>query len=130
MDLSQIINELGENHEEYFNAIAPPIIQTSNFLFSSVADFRNAMQDEYKVNLYSRGNNPTLTILRKKLAALDSAEDAIVLSSGAAATFLAVFSNVKAGDHIVCVAKPYSWTDKLLNSLLPRFNVQTTMVDG
>jgi len=130
MDLSEIINELGEEREDYFNAIAPPIIQTSNFAFKEVSKLREAIADEFQVNLYSRGNNPTVSILRKKLAALDGAEDALVLSSGVAAIFLAVFANVKQGDHIVCVSKPYSWTDRLMNNLLPRFGVTATMVDG
>ena len=38
MDISQIINELGEDRELYFNAVAPPIIQTSNFTFNKVND--------------------------------------------------------------------------------------------
>ena len=38
MDISQIINELGEDRENYFNAVSPPIIQTSNFAFKKVAD--------------------------------------------------------------------------------------------
>ena len=130
MDLSQIINELGEDRESYFGAVAPPIIQTSNFAFKNVSQLREAMQDEFAVDLYSRGNNPTVPILRKKIAALDNAEDALVLSSGVAAVFLAVFANVKQGDHIVSVAKPYSWTDKLFNVLLPRFGVTATMIDG
>ena len=66
MDLSYILNELGEERENYFNAIAPPIVQTSNFSFKNVADFRKALSDEYDANLYSRGNNPTVDILRKK----------------------------------------------------------------
>lgn len=130
MDISQILNELGEERELYFNSIAPPIIQTSNFAFPEVDLLRSAIQDEFDANLYSRGNNPTVTILRKKLAALDGAEDALVSSSGVAAIFLAVFSNVKQGDHIVSVNKPYSWTDKLFNNLLPRFGVTATMIDG
>ncbi|RYZ50773.1 MAG: cystathionine beta-lyase, partial [Chitinophagaceae bacterium] len=40
MDTSYIINELAEDREHYFNAIAPPIIQTSNFKFETVADLR------------------------------------------------------------------------------------------
>ena len=75
MDLSYILNELGENREEYFNAIAPPIIQTSNFAFKKVDDLRKAFADESSTYLYSRGNNPTVTILSKKLAVLDGAED-------------------------------------------------------
>jgi cystathionine beta-lyase/cystathionine gamma-synthase len=42
MDLSYILNELGEERENYFNAISPPIMQTSNFAFKKVEDLRNA----------------------------------------------------------------------------------------
>ena len=59
MDISYIINELGEERENYFNAIAPPIIQTSNFAFKKVEDLRNAFEDEMGGYLYSRGLNPT-----------------------------------------------------------------------
>ncbi len=75
-DISYIINELGEDREHYFNAVAPPIMQTSNFAFKTVADLRKAFEDEMGGYLYSRGLNPTVDILRKKLAALDGAEDA------------------------------------------------------
>jgi cystathionine beta-lyase/cystathionine gamma-synthase len=130
MDISYIINELGEDRENYFNAVAPPIMQTSNFVFKTVGEMRNAFADEYSTYLYSRGKNPTVDILRKKLAALDGAEDCLVFNNGAAATFAAVLANVKSGDHIVCVDKPYSWTQKLCNEILPRFNVSTTYIDG
>src|SRR5687768_13322705 len=130
MDLSFIINQLGEDRELYFNAIAPPIVQSSNFAFDTVADMRALLQDEYKGFLYSRGNNPTVDILRKKLAALDGAEDALVFGSGAAAIFVAVLSQVQQGDHVVCVQDPYNWARQILGSILPRFGVQTTFVDG
>ncbi len=130
MDLSYIINQLGEDRELYFNAIAPPIMQTSNFAFDTVAEMRALLQDEYKGFLYSRGNNPTVDILRKKLAALDGAEDALVFGSGAAAIFVAVLSQVQQGDHVVCVKDPYNWARQILENILPRFGVQTTFVDG
>lgn len=101
MDISYIINELGEDRENYFNSVAPPIIQTSNFVFNTVDDMRNALQNEYSTYLYSRGKNPTVDILAKKLAALDGAEDCLVFNSGAAAIFAAVLANVKAGDVTV-----------------------------
>src|SRR5579863_7143649 len=130
MDLSYILNELGENRQDYFNAVAPPIIQTSNFAFKKVEDLRNAFADEASAYLYSRGNNPTLKILSQKLAALDGAEDCLVFNSGAGAIFAAVLANVKSGDHIVSVNKPYSWAQNLFNEILPRFNVTTTYIDG
>lgn len=130
MDLSYILNELGEDRENYFNAIAPPIIQSSNFAFNSVDEMRSAFADEYSAYLYSRGVNPTVEILCKKLAALDHAEDCLVFSSGAAAIFAAVLANVKSGDHIVSVKKPYTWAQKMFNQILPRFGVTTTYIDG
>ncbi|SDW96293.1 cystathionine gamma-synthase [Hydrobacter penzbergensis] len=129
-DLSYILNELGEDRDEYFRAIAPPIVQTSNFAFRKVADMRRAFEDEYSTWLYSRGLNPTVEILRKKLAALDGAEDCLVFNSGAAAIFAAVLSQVKSGDHIVSVKKPYSWAQRMFDVILPRFQVTVTYVDG
>ena len=130
MDISYIINELAEDRENYFNAVAPPIVQSSNFAFKTVDEMRNAFADEYSTYLYSRGLNPTVDILRKKLAALDNAEDCLVFNSGAAAIFAAVLANVKSGDHIVSVKKPYTWAQKMFNEILPRFGVTTSYVDG
>ena len=130
MDISYILNEFAEERENYFNAVSPPIIQTSNFIFNTVEDMRKAFADEYSTYLYSRGRNPTVDILRKKLAALDGAEDCLVFGSGAASIFAAVLANVKAGDHIVSVDKPYTWAQKMFNDILPRFGVTTTYIDG
>ncbi len=130
MDISYIINELAEDRENYYNAIAPPIIQSSNFAFNTVDDMRHAFADEYTTYLYSRGRNPTVDILRKKLAALDGADDCLIFNSGAAAIFAAVLANVKQGDHIVSVNKPYTWAQKMFNVILPRFGVTTTYIDG
>src|SRR5829696_2037782 len=100
-NLSYILTELGEEREQYFNAVAPPIVQTSNFAFKTVADMRTAFEDEMSGYLYSRGINPTVDILRRKLAALDGAEDCLVFASGAAAIFAPILANVKSGDHII-----------------------------
>ncbi len=130
MDISQIINELGEDRENYFNAVSPPIMQTSNFVFNKVEDLRKAFEDEMGGYLYSRGLNPTVDILRKKLAALDGAEDCLVFNNGAAAIFAGIFANIKAGDHIVSVAKPYTWAQRMFDVILPRFGITTTYIDG
>ena len=130
MDISYIINELAEERENYFNAVSPPIAQTSNFVFNTVAELSKAFEDEMGGYLYSRGLNPTVEILRKKLAALDGAEDCLVFNSGAAAIFAGVFANVKSGDHIVSVNAPYTWAQRMFDVILPRFNVTTTYIDG
>ena len=128
--LSEILTHLGEDRSKYFNAVSPPIIQTSNFAFEDTASFRRAFIDERANHLYSRGNNPTTEIVRKKVAALEGAEDALVFGSGAAAMACAVLGNVKAGDHVICVRNPYSWTNSLVINMLARFGITHTFVAG
>ena len=128
--LSVILNELGEDREHYFNAVSPVIAQSSNFCFPTVASMREALQKEFENPFYTRGFNPTVGILRQKLAALEGTDDALVCASGSAAVSIAVIGNLKAGDHVICVQKPYSWTYKLLNTMLIRFGIETTFIDG
>jgi len=130
MENSDIFNLLGEERENYFNAVVPPIMQSSNFCFSTVQEMREKLQNEFTSHFYTRVNNPTVEILRKKIAALEGSEDCLVFSSGSAAIAAAVFHLVKSGDHVVCVQKPYSWTDKLLNELLSQYGISATMVPG
>lgn len=130
MDVSYILNHLGEEREEYYGAVAPPVFQTSNFCFKTVAEMREKLKRELETPFYSRGFNPTVSVLRKKVAALEMAEDALVFSSGSAAVAAAIMSVVKAGDHVVCVEKPYSWTNNLLTKYLSKYDVTTTFVNG
>jgi len=108
----------------------PPIHITSSFHFDAVADMRQHLKHEMDTPFYTRGYNPTVAELRKELAKLEATEDALVFGSGSAAVAMAVMSVVNAGDHIVSVAKPYSWTKHLFADYLPRFGVETTFVDG
>ena len=130
MTLDQIITHHGEDRTRYFGAVSPPVVQSSNFCFDSVDSMRKGLQQEMDSPFYTRGFNPTVAILREKLAALEGTEECLVFSSGSAAIGAALMSCVKAGDHIVCVEKPYSWTHKLITRLLGRFGVSWTLIDG
>jgi len=130
MDLSWILNHLGEDRERYFGAVAPPIVQSSIFAFPTVEAMRAGFRDEFGQHVYTRGNNPTVDILRRKVAALEGAEDCLMFGSGAAAVSAGVIACVAGGDHVVCVARPYSWTRAVLKDLLGRFGVSTTFADG
>jgi len=130
MNINDILIHLGEERDKYFNAVSPPIMQTSNFVFDDIDQFRDKIQDELSNHIYTRGNNPTVKILRKKIAALENAEDCLVTSSGAAAMALSLLNNVSAGDHVICVQKPYSWTYHLISQWLTKFGVEYDFVDG
>ena len=129
-DLSYILNHLGEDRESQRGAVSPPIYQSSIFAFPSVEAFREGFRDEFRRTTYTRGNNPTVEVLRKKVAALEGAEDCLMFGSGAGAISAAVIASVSAGDHVICVARPYSWTRAVLRDLLGRFDVTTSFIDG
>ncbi|EJF53746.1 cystathionine beta-lyase/cystathionine gamma-synthase [Saprospira grandis DSM 2844] len=130
MDTSYLLTHLGEEREEYYNAVIPPIMQSSNFAYNSLSDFRSAILNELDNFVYSRGNNPTVAILRQKLAALEQAEDALVFGSGSAACAVAIISQLQAGDHLLSVQSPYSWTYKLISKFLSRFGISYDFIDA
>ncbi len=130
MNESFIINQLAEDREKYFRAVAPPVIQTSNFAYPTVDEFVHAITNEKDEHIYTRGNNPTVTMLAQKMAALEGAEDCLMVGSGAAAITNAVMSQVNAGDHIISVRNPYTWAAHLMTKILPRFGIETIFVDG
>ena len=129
-DLSYILNHLGEDRESYRGAVSPPIYQSSIFAFETVDKFRQGFRDEFRRTTYTRGNNPTVEILRKKVAALEGSEDCLMFGSGAGAVAAAVLASVGAGDHVICVQRPYSWTRAVVRDLLGRFGVTSTFIDG
>jgi len=129
-DLSFIINHLGEERDRYFDAVIPPIVQSAIFAHPDIATMRARLADEFNAHVYTRGNNPTVEIVAKKLAALESAERALMFGSGAAAVAAGVLANVRAGDEVICVEKPYFWTGQLVRKLLVQFGMRGVFVDA
>lgn len=130
MDLSWIINHLGEERDRYFDAVIPPIVQSAIFAHPDIATMRARLADEFNAHVYTRGQNPTVEIVAKKIAALEGAERALMFGSGAAAIAAGVLANVRAGDEVLCVEKPYFWTGQLVRKLLPQFGVRGVFVDA
>ena len=125
-----IINHLGENRQDYFNAAIPPIFSNSNFLFTRIKDMRNAMINSNDIPFYTRGNNPTTRIFEKKIAALEKTESALAFSTGMGAISTAILSQIKSGEHIISVKRPYTGTDKFMKEILPKYDIKVSFVDG
>src|SRR5690606_41806725 len=98
--------------------------------FSSSSSLRCRQSFPTRRSSDLRGVNPTVEMLREKMAALEGAEDALVFASGSGAIASAVMANVNQGDHIVTVRNPYSGTNTLFTKLLPGFGVEASFVDG
>jgi len=127
--ISYILHHLDEDALPR-GAVSPPIFQTSIFCFPSFSAFQEALNDEGNHLLYTRGNNPTVQLVEEKLAALEGAERAKLVSSGVAAISHGIMVFLKSGDHVVCVEDCYSWTRTLLSSYLARFGVTVSYVEG
>jgi len=120
-------DETGSNVPE---PVVPPLVQSANFRFSDTNAIRQAFLDESTSTLYTRGRNPSVELLNKKMAALEGTAAALHFGSGVAAMAAAIMHAAKAGDHVLCVANPYPWTAWLLRDYLPRFGVKADFVDA
>ena len=103
--------------------LTTPIFETTTFVFDSaqqVRDYNEGKSDKY---LYTRYGNPTVTAVEDKIAALEGAETALVLSSGQAATTTALLGLLKAGDEILCSSAVYGGTLHLIADLLTKFGI-------
>ncbi|WP_372631617.1 PLP-dependent aspartate aminotransferase family protein [Cohnella sp.] len=114
----------------HHGSIHIPIYQTSLFSFDTYERFTQAHANEQQRHVYSRGNNPTVRYLEDKLAELEGAEMSKCFASGMAAISSTILSNVKAGDHVVCIDQAYGPTRHFLQHYVARFQVETTFVDG
>ncbi len=117
-----------ERHSE--GAVSPPIFQTSLFTFESYQAMVDRFRDESTQPVYSRVDNPTVSVLLAKLCQLERGESAAAFSSGIAAISNAIFGQVRSGDRIVCVKHVYPDTYRLLKGICARFGVATDFVDG
>jgi O-succinylhomoserine sulfhydrylase len=110
----------GENSEA--------LLLTSSFCHPNAATAAARFAGEEEGYVYSRFANPTVTMMERRLAALEGAEACIATSSGMAAILLLCLGVLKAGDHVVCSRSVFGSTIKLLQAELGKFGVDTTFV--
>jgi methionine-gamma-lyase len=104
------------------------VASTSTFLdpHDMQLTFKGEMPGCY---LYSRHSNPTVSMLGKKLAALEDTEAGLGVASGMAAIMATVLQLTKRGDHVVSSRTVYGGTYAAFHNLLPRFGIEITFVD-
>ncbi|QIO21077.1 O-acetylhomoserine aminocarboxypropyltransferase/cysteine synthase family protein [Haloarcula sp. JP-L23] len=110
-------------------ARAPPIYQTSSYVFedAETAADRYALEDDG--NVYSRFDNPTVRMLEHRLASLENAVDAVATGSGMAALDAATTVLASAGDNVVSASSIYGGTHSYLANTASRRGVETRFVD-
>ncbi len=108
---------------------AVPIYQTSSFVFDDVDHAASLFNLQTFGNVYSRLSNPTNAVLEERMAALEEGRAAVSVSSGMAASAIAILTLCKQGDHIVASRALYGGSHSLLDFNLRRFGIDATLVD-
>ena len=117
-----------EKKQRDYKSVAPEIVQTSSFQFDDFQHYVDVNMNKKSAYTYTRGENPTLTILEEKLAQLEKGECAKVFASGMGAISATILSLVQQKDHIVIVNTVYGSTVKFIQNL-ERFGVESTKID-
>lgn len=103
---------------------------TQGFVYGSAEAAEARFNGEDPGFVYSRYANPTVAMFEDRMKMLEGAEAARATASGMAAVNLALMASVKAGDHVVAAKALFGSCRYIVETLLPRFGVESTLVDG
>ena len=110
-------------------SLTTPIYQAATFSFDSAEQGGRIFSAEEEGAFYTRVGNPTTSQLEEKLAILEGSEASLALASGMGAITAAIWTVIKAGDHIVSSQTIYGCTHELFEFGLSKFNVEVSFVD-
>jgi O-succinylhomoserine sulfhydrylase len=115
-------SEHGETSEALF--------LTSGYTYDTAESVAARFAGEDSGMTYSRLQNPTVAMLEERIALLEGAEACRVQATGMAAMTTALLCQLSVGDHLVAAKAAFGSCRWLVDSLLPRFGIETTIVDG
>ncbi len=121
----------GGTRRSQYNEVSESIFLTQGFVYDTAeqaeARFVEIGEDEF---IYARYGNPTVAMFENRIAMLEGAEDAFATASGMAAVSGALTSLLKAGDHIVSAKALFGSCLYIVESILARYGVEVSFVDG
>jgi len=106
-----------------------PIVQSTTFKYDTSEDMGKLFDLEASGYFYSRLQNPTCDTVAAKICALEGGSAAMLLSSGQAANFFAIFNIANCGDHVVCSTSIYGGTYNLFAVTMKKMGISFTFVD-
>jgi O-succinylhomoserine sulfhydrylase len=115
-------SEFGENSEALF--------LTQGYVYDSAEACEARFAGKEGGFIYSRFSNPTVAMFEARMAALEGAEAARATATGMAAVTAALMGQVRAGDHVVAAKALFGSCRYIVEDLLPRYGVASTLVDG
>jgi O-succinylhomoserine sulfhydrylase len=113
-----------------FGETSEAIYATSGYVYDSAEQAAARFTEEDKGFTYSRFENPTVEMFEQRMALLEGADLARGTASGMAAVTSALLSYLSAGDHIVAAKALFGSCRYVVETLCPRFGIETTLIDG
>ncbi len=113
-----------------FNETSEALFLTAGYVYGSAEEAQESFDGTRDRFVYSRFRNPTVSMFEERLALIEGAELCRATASGMAAVHAALVAQVKAGDHVVASKALFGSCYWIIADLLPRFGVETTLVDG
>src|SRR5665213_1479002 len=117
-----IRSEFGETSEALF--------LTQGYVYTSAEQCEARFKGEDPGYIYSRYSNPTIAMFERRMIELEGAEAGRSTATGLAAVTTAVLAPLKAGDHVVAAKAMFGSCRYVIEDLLPRYGISSTLVDG
>src|ERR1700755_3219689 len=117
-----IRSEFGETSEALF--------LTQGYVYDSAEQCEARFKGEDPGYIYSRYSNPTIAMFEQRMIELGGAQAARATATGMAAVTTAVLAPLKAGDHVVAAKAMFGSCRYVVEDLLPRYGISSTLVDG
>lgn len=113
-----------------FDEMSEALFLTSGFAYENAEEAEARFDGRAEGFTYSRQTNPTVAMFEERMAVMEGAEVGRATGTGMAAMTASLLAGLKAGDHVVGARALFGSCRWLLDELLPRYGIETTLVDG
>ena len=113
-----------------FQETSEALFLTSGYAYEAPEEAEARFKGEAEGYQYSRFGNPTVTMFEARMAALEGAPVARATASGMAAVTATFLSALRQGDHVVAAKAMFGSCRHVIEEILPRFGIASTLVDG
>src|ERR1700675_3608378 len=117
-----IRSEFGETSEALF--------LTQGYVYDSAEQCEARFKGDDPGYIYSRYSNPTIAMFERRMVELEAAEPGRSTATGRAAVTTAMLAPLRAGDHVVAAKALFGSCRYVVEDLLPRYGIASTLVDG
>ena len=113
-----------------FGETSEALFLTQGFVYDSAEQCEARFKGQDPGFIYSRYSNPTIAMFERRMIELEGAEAARSTATGMAAVTTAILAPLRAGDHVVASKALFGSCLYVVQDLLPRYGIETTLVDG